>query len=107
MDIVLLRYVQVFLVFVAVNTFPSGSAPEDDPEIDLQSCWRQSVANRYRLGPDQLPRSIELELSSDALRQLEERSCRTGRSSAEIALEIISAACPPPSYPAPRPASDL
>jgi len=78
-----------------VNTILSSPVPEDDPGIDPNSDWQQFADKRYTLRPDQLPRKIELEISPDALLRLEERSRSSGRSSAEIALEIISAACPP------------
>jgi hypothetical protein len=79
-----------------VNTIPASPVPEDDPEVDLQNNWQQFVDKRYSLRPDQLPKRIELEISPEVLLRLEERSRSSGRSSAEIALEIISAACPPP-----------
>jgi hypothetical protein len=79
-----------------VNKILASPVPEDDPEVDLQNNWQQFVDKRYSLRPDQLPKRIELEISPEVLLRLEERSRSSGRSSAEIALEIISAACPPP-----------
>jgi hypothetical protein len=95
------RFLRSFYDFVAVNTILASPVPEDDPEVDLQNNWQQFVDKRYSLRPDQLPKRIELEISPEVLRRLEERSRSSGRSSAEIALEIISAACPPPPPPPP------
>ncbi|MFU8886370.1 MAG: hypothetical protein ACNA8O_13045, partial [Cyanobacteriota bacterium] len=75
-----------------MNTIPASPVPEDDPEVDLQNNWQQFLDKRYSLRPDQLPKRIELEISPEVLLRLEERSRSSGRSSAEIALEIISAA---------------